>query len=64
MTFKKYCEIINDLSKFECDFFASKTPGLFGYVHTPLPESMLQWYWDNNYSPCAALVEINEEAGV
>lgn len=33
----------------------------FKAVHIPMPESMLKWYYDNNFTPMEAVTELNED---
>jgi hypothetical protein len=59
-TLKAFTEQVNKLNKEECDAL-NKENNLFFAGHVPYPESMMEYYFKNGFTPQNVIDSINDD---
>ena len=60
MTLKQFTDKVNELNKMECDALNKKN-NLFFAEAILYPESMMEYYFKNGYTPQRVIDSINDE---
>jgi hypothetical protein len=60
-TLQSYTLAVNNLARKDCEIINNK-PRMFKGVHHDFPERMMEYYWEQNYTPRQVLTQLATDA--